>query len=249
MVKKGDTLIEVTLAVGIFSLVAIAVVAVVNSSTSGAQSSLETTLAREEIDTQAEALRFIQASYVNSGTANKLSANDKYKDLWKEITDNAAEPTARLDYNPSSCQELYDVSSSSILKQGSTFIINPRMLGSDDVKNIVIWARDNSTDFNLASTYPRIIYGSTDDDGTDDDLLSEGTNNISKVEGLYVMAVKGPETVVVQEGGSAPVKLEAAYFDFYIRSCWYAPGANTPSTISTVIRLHNPNVVKVNSVD
>jgi hypothetical protein len=61
--------------------------------------------------------------------------------------------------------------------------------------------------------------------------------------------VKAPETVVVQEGGSTAAKTASAYFDFYIRSCWYAPGANTPSTISTVIRLHNPDVVKVNSVN
>ncbi|MBQ9484622.1 hypothetical protein IJU85_00760 [Candidatus Saccharibacteria bacterium] len=245
MVKKGDTLIEVTLAVGIFSLVAIAVVAVVNSSTSGAQSSLETTLAREEIDSQAEALRFIQASYVNSGTANKVTATNKYKTLWQNITSRAAEPNTRLDYNPSSCQELYDMSSTSILKQNSTFIINPRKLGSDDVDSIVVSAITNASLFNIASTYPRIIY----EGSTTGDLLSEGNNNITRVEGLYVMAVKGPETMVVPEGGSTAAKTASAYFDFYIRSCWYAPGANTPSTISTVIRLHNPDVVKVNSVN
>jgi type II secretory pathway pseudopilin PulG len=245
MVKKGDTLIEVTLAVGIFSLVAIAVVAVVNSSTSGAQSSLETTLARAEIDSQAEALRFIQASYVNSGTANKATATNKYKTLWQNITSRAAEPTARLDYNPSSCQELYDVSSASILKQNSTFIINPRKLGSDDVDSIVLPAIANSALFNIASTYPRIIY----EGSTTGDLLSEGNNIITRIEGLYIMAVKGPETMVVPEGGNTAAKTASAYFDFYIRSCWYAPGANTPSTISTVIRLHNPDVVKVNSVN
>ena len=68
--KRGDTLIEVMLAVGIFSMVAVAVVAVMSGGTSSAQTALETTLAREEIDAQAEALRFIQASYIadkNSG--------------------------------------------------------------------------------------------------------------------------------------------------------------------------------------
>lgn len=80
MVKKGDTLIEVTLAVGIFSMIAIAVVSVLSSSTSGAQTALESTLTREEIDAQAEALRFIQNSAVNG--------DSRYKKLWDAIVGN-----------------------------------------------------------------------------------------------------------------------------------------------------------------
>ena len=53
MVKKGDTLVEVTLAIGIFSMIAIAVASVMSGGTASAQLALETTLAREEIDTQA----------------------------------------------------------------------------------------------------------------------------------------------------------------------------------------------------
>ena len=65
--KKGDTLVEVSLAIGIFSMVAIAAVSVINGSTNGAQASLESTITREEIDGQAEALRFIQSAYVAGG--------------------------------------------------------------------------------------------------------------------------------------------------------------------------------------
>ena len=32
--------------------------------------------------------------------------------------------------------------------------------------------------------------------------------------------------------------------DFYIRTCWYGVNANEPSTISTVIRLYDPNAVE-----
>ena len=84
---KGDTLIEVTLAIGIFSMVAVAIVSVMNSSTSGAQTALESTLTREEIDAQAEALRFIQSSYI----AKKDDTDGKFAQLWKLIT--AADPT------------------------------------------------------------------------------------------------------------------------------------------------------------
>ena len=54
--RKGDTLIEVAIAIAVFSLVAIGVVSVVNGSTSSTQSALEVTVSREEIDAQAEAL-------------------------------------------------------------------------------------------------------------------------------------------------------------------------------------------------
>ena len=32
------------------------------------------------------------------------------------------------------------------------------------------------------------------------------------------------------------------YYDFYIRTCWYAPGSNDSSTISTTVRLFNPDL-------
>ena len=78
MIKKGDTLIEVTLAVGIFSMVAVAVVAVMSNGTAGAQTSLETTLTREQIDAQAEALRFIHSAYIS----DMEGLDGRYSKLW-----------------------------------------------------------------------------------------------------------------------------------------------------------------------
>ena len=87
MVKKGDTLIEVLLAVGIFSMIAISVVAVMSGGTSEAQLALETTLTREEIDAQAEALRYIHDSYISD--KNSENSNLPTVNLWKRITGNA----------------------------------------------------------------------------------------------------------------------------------------------------------------
>ena len=87
MVKKGDTLIEVTLAVGIFSMIAIAIVAVMSNGTAGAQTALETTLAREEIDAQAEALRFIHdaaAADKDSANSNSRDDNSSFYNLWNK---------------------------------------------------------------------------------------------------------------------------------------------------------------------
>ena len=112
MIKKGDTLIEVTLAVGIFSMIAIAIVAVMSNGTSNAQTSLESTLAREEVDSQTEALRFIQSSAIIEN-----DSNGKYSKLWNAITDHAITKEVKfneetiekiLQYSPESCDELYE---------------------------------------------------------------------------------------------------------------------------------------------
>ena len=261
--RSGDTLIEVTLAVGIFSLVAIAVVAVVNGSTSGAQTALETTLAREEIDTQAEALRFIQSSYINSNTIGETTDESnpefKFKMLWEEITKLAKKPTSinasgDLTYQPKTCQELYSVvdggdGSNQIQREGA-FVINPQKLGIDikttDWKKEVIISTKTKTNlqkFSVASTYPHIVYGSGAAESLADNTSDQ---SIYKVEGLYVIAVEGPQTTVVtNNNGTIDNKKVAAYYDFYIRSCWYESGSNQPSTISTLMRLYNPDVVKL----
>lgn len=62
--NRGDTLIEVLFAVSVFSLVAVGSLSIMNQGTATAQRSLEITLVRQQIDSQAEALRFLNASYV-----------------------------------------------------------------------------------------------------------------------------------------------------------------------------------------
>lgn len=253
MIKKGDTLIEVTLAIGIFSLVAIAVVSVVNGSTSGAQSSLETTLTREEIDIQAEALRFIQSSYINSNTANEatISGDQKfrYKELWQKVISQALQPEdIDLKYQPRTCQELYNIepgTTTNKIQTEQAFVINTRQLGTGTVDDIVVFASKQPNLFSATMTYPRIVYGLSEED--EQNLATADPSSILyKVEGLYVTAVEGPRTNIVTESGTIENKTTSAYYDFYIRSCWYGPGASTPSAISTVMRLYNPDVVKLN---
>lgn len=62
--STGDTLIEVLFAVTVFSLVAVGSLSIMNQGAQTAQRSLETTLVRQEIDAQAETLRFIHDSYI-----------------------------------------------------------------------------------------------------------------------------------------------------------------------------------------
>ena len=70
--KRGDTLIEVLFAVTVFSLVAVGGLSIMNQGLTTAQRALEITLVRQQIDAQAETLRFMHSSYVaayqSSGT-------------------------------------------------------------------------------------------------------------------------------------------------------------------------------------
>ncbi len=253
MVKKGDTLVEVTLAVGIFSMIAIAVVSVMNSGTSGAQTALEATLTREEVDAQAEALRFIQNS--------AASGDARFANLWDKISDNAKileeeGNEALTTFTPFSCDSLYGENPEdpySAIGQDA-FIINTHGLSklsstnlSDDdfesaVDNVFIKAKNNSDGsislnekFSEATTYPHLIFTTADPASTPDSdtaTLVDDTNYsvLSKAEGIYIVAVKDSESSDKSE-----------FIDFYIRTCWYGSNDKTASTISTIIRLYDPN--------
>ena len=56
--RRGDTMVEVILAFAIFALIAVSTTFLMNRSLSMGQRSLEITLARQQIDSQAELLRY-----------------------------------------------------------------------------------------------------------------------------------------------------------------------------------------------
>ena len=244
-------MVEAALAIGIFSMVAIAVVSVVSASTSGAQNALETTITREEIDAQAEALRFIHDSYIND-LQSKNTQDNKYANLWNKITENSA--TGALSYNPTTCDELYSstgaINSNLSYNKGSSgssatpFVINTRKLHGTNVSDIVIKSGSKNV-FYPPVTYPRILYGSTTATA-DDPLLEQATitsEDIARVEGFYIVASSGTHQVVSGDGPSN-ASTKTAYYDFYIRSCWMPTGSSRASTISTVVRLYDPAAIQ-----
>ncbi len=62
--QRGDTLIEVLFAVTVFSLIVVGSLALMNQGVSASRRALETTIARQAMDGQAETLRFLHESYV-----------------------------------------------------------------------------------------------------------------------------------------------------------------------------------------
>src|SRR5664279_89500 len=61
---RGDTIIEVLFAVAIFSMIAVGSLSIMNQSLATAQRSLEITLVRQQMDAQAETLRYVNQAYI-----------------------------------------------------------------------------------------------------------------------------------------------------------------------------------------
>lgn len=98
--KRGDTIIEVMFAIAVFCLVAVISISMMNLGLHSAENALEVVTARNEINAQAEALRFIHSSYISERTLPLLgspeyTAGEKYQQyekLWNKITTNAISP-------------------------------------------------------------------------------------------------------------------------------------------------------------
>ncbi len=238
--KRGDTLLEVVFAFVIFSTVCAVTIGAMNAGISTAEASLELSQARNEIDAQAETLRFIHDSYVND---DEFQDEDKsaYVLLWKAIIGHAIEDLKDLPIisGKTSCSDFYDTYSPDHhnVYDAHAFVLNTRKVvtGSDESKdnyylNSIVSAVEGENIFTSTSLYPRVIYTAK---GSDDDmettlLETETFDVVKKAEGIWVVAVPEETSGVPQ------------YYDFYIDACWVAPGKRIASTIGTVIRLYNP---------
>lgn len=245
--KRGDTIIEVSLAFAIFSLVAIITVSMMNLGLSASERSLELVTARNELNAQAEALRFIHSSYVSESTLpTDCSPEDdkcqQYGQTWNSITGNAIDNGAMTINLPlDSCHTVYD-NHNALLSENHAFVVNTRRLISEKAgQDVVVWA-DGSETFREPTLNARIIY-TRDDGGESSDQISEindtgGLNEfryISAVEGIWIIPVKGPTRI----GSTAP-----QYYDFYIETCWYGSGNTAPTSLDTVVRLYNAEGAK-----
>lgn len=78
--ERGDTIVEVLFAITIFSLVAVGGLSIMNQGVAVAQRALEINLVRQQIDTQAEALRYLNQLYVAD-----YGKQGKGTDNWQKI--------------------------------------------------------------------------------------------------------------------------------------------------------------------
>jgi type II secretory pathway pseudopilin PulG len=102
--ERGDTLIEVLFAISVFSFVVVSSLAIMNQGTSAAQRSVEITLVRQQIDAQAETLRFMHDSYVAVYQSQRvfLSSDTSPAAQWDKMLKDI-DPAKRTASNVSEC--------------------------------------------------------------------------------------------------------------------------------------------------
>lgn len=143
MLKRGDTLIEVLFAITVFSLVVVSALALMNQGTAASQRALEVTLVRQQIDNQAETLRFLHESYVAAygNTASISSATGparQFYDITQRVTATGATSASEVTNSTTACPAL----------PAGSFVLNSQQA------TLVT----NSALFIPADTYARVSY-------------------------------------------------------------------------------------------
>ena len=249
--KRGDSIIEVMLAITIFSVVAVSTLSLMNSGVNVAQRTLETSMARDAIEGQAEALRFIHNNYVAEMSGS--SSGDTFTKLWTQITDIAAQndnASTSASFNIENLAPATACKTAISSDHSKKFILNPRALNGYNGGNIdtsststnPVIVKDTSATsadnwkIREASLYPRLFY-STGGTSYDEELSDSSTNSpklrLIKSEGLWITAVRNTET-------SGLTHTSTKSTDFYIRTCWYPSGSRTPATLTSIVRLYAP---------
>lgn len=130
---QGDTIVEIVLAFAIFSSAAVATMAVLNNGIAATQRNLEVTLVRQQVDTQAEMLRYL---------------HDTQNDAWKTMISSATLVAVPTPLSGSCLQ-------TSSINQG--FYIQP-MVGATPANTTFVRKSVTSSTYNKPSTYAKVDY-------------------------------------------------------------------------------------------
>ena len=268
--KRGDTIIEVMFAIAVFCLVAVISISMMNRGVAQAESSLEVVTARNEINAQAEALRFIHSSYIAERTLPKYGdikvPGEKYQiytNLWKDITEHAISldkmkelggidmsnlGEAVVQPKPDNskirgCSRLYD---EGILEARNAFILNTRNLQAinDSTHQVDISTSlktiEKNTDSNIFRESPLNARVIFKNDATSESTDPDVQYFNQSLHNELAWAEGIWIIAVSGKTDKADDASTAEYYDFYIQSCWNGPTGNTPQSIDTIIRLYNP---------
>jgi len=208
--ETGDTLIEVLFAMTVFSFIVVTALSLMNQGVAAAQRSLEITTVRQQMDGQAETLRFLHQSYVESfqvgQTFNLTDTLSTPAEEYYRIIQHLKDP---LTGNRQSVSAFFGPAPCAVPSDPNTdFIMNP-------IFAKLAPAASRPTLFKKATTYSQITY-------------STG-NTLSESQGLWIEALRSPGS------GTAP-----GYIDFHIRACWNVSGSDLPMKLGTIVRLYEP---------
>ena len=209
--RRGDTMIEVLLASAIFGFIALLTVTLMNSGLRISQANLQLTMARNEVNAQAEALRYVHNAYINSpgsgaGEGSSTPWN-QYKQLWDEITSHAIDAFVQAP-DGSSCEEVY----AEEVQAGRTFVMNTAAMqlgGAGTIFTNVLEPTDS---------FPFLEF--------------TAGNAVNGAYGVWVNVVGSDST---------NSRGDPQYYEFFIDTCWDSVGTGAPTRLDTVLRLYNPN--------
>lgn len=218
--RKGDTLIEVTMAIAVFSLVSVISINLMDRGVSIIQGTLELTMTRNEIDAQAEALRYIQNSFlserelVKSGSKGTLW--QEYFNMWRRLTDTQNglnnDPRTISTFPTSSCSDYYNGSTSKsdsvhTVATDKAFVINTRSIDPTDPTGTIVASSDTTTStlFHETPLYPRLVFSAakvTTGSNTGDDAVGQTNGTGDNSSNLLNEGGEGSvyDTVYAAEG-------------------------------------------------
>ena len=254
---RGDSLVEVMFAVGIFGMVAVGAIQIMNRGLYTAQDTLEHTMAMNEMNSQAESLRFIHEAYVNS---EELSGENAYNSIWRESIKSKMYNTEEYEFSKfQEFQEIYDLISRGggeykgetyytcddlykVLPENA-FVIDPSLLSESSVSDAL---KDN-TMLQPSAISPRLFRGDSSS-LTDASVITGDTADtgaLASADGIWVLGVASTSGIYCDVDVPGDGKdFRPDYYDFYIQTCWDTVGSGAPATTSTTIRIFNPDQIK-----
>lgn len=216
---RGDTIVEVLFAIAVFSFVMMAILQIMQQGAIATQTSLEINLARNQMNSQAEAIRFINASQQSRRRTGEAGDTSIYSQLWSYLKTNFLKTSAS---NWEAMTSKGGVRAHCIdpTTVSRAFVIDIKNLGlTDDTTKAVKYGNQIVS----SVTYPRLVYSNTIDDNN---KISAAISPFTRSEGLWVEMVKSSEN-----------NTSIAY-DFHVRACWEITGNATPLTLGTILRVY-----------
>lgn len=174
--QNGDTIIEVLFAFTIFSLIAVGGLSLMSQGSALAQRALEIGLVRQQMDAQADALRYLNRAYVADYGKNGVATK-----MWEKVVkDHSIDQAQAFDSIADSkgCRIPSATENAFALDLNN---IDPKKLEQNPSLNPIIVPTSD------ISTYARVRY--------EPEL---------KAEGIWIQAVQSPSTIGISGGRELP---------------------------------------------
>lgn len=172
--SRGDTIIEVLFAIAAFSVLMVGSMSLMNKGLAMAQRSLEIELVRNEIDSQADALRFLSASYtasyVEGGNVNAYDgAALQWFQMRSSISNTGAVRASDFGATGTTCP----------VPPSGSFVLNTRK---------ATFQPASSGTMSQSNTYSQLVYDASDD--------------ILSAQGIWIEGVMSSNSIDVNESGA-----------------------------------------------